>query len=52
MRRRLTTWVLTLMVLAGSGSFLAACNTTEGAGQDLSAAGKAISKSADKNKGY
>jgi predicted small secreted protein len=31
---------------------LAACNTTPGAGEDLTAAGKAISKSADQNKGY
>ena len=31
---------------------LAACNTIEGAGKDLKAAGGAIEKSAGKNKGY
>lgn len=52
MRKRLTTLLLTLTVLAGAGSLLAACNTTSGAGEDLSAAGKAISRSADKHQGY
>jgi predicted small secreted protein len=52
MRKRFTTLVLTLAVLAGAASLLAACNTTEGAGKDMSAAGEAISKSADKNKAY
>jgi predicted small secreted protein len=28
------------------------CNTVQGMGDDMSAAGKAISKEADKNKGY
>jgi predicted small secreted protein len=52
MRKKLTTLLLTLMLVAGTASLLAACNTTEGAGEDLTAAGKAITKSADKNKGY
>jgi predicted small secreted protein len=52
MRRRLTSLLLIPMVVAGTASLLAACNTTEGAGKDMSAAGAAISKSADENKGY
>jgi entericidin B len=52
MRKPLATLMLALMVVAGSASLLAACNTTSGAGEDLSAAGRAITKSADKNKGY
>ncbi|MDB5367097.1 MAG: hypothetical protein JWM77_3024 [Rhodospirillales bacterium] len=31
---------------------LSACNTMEGAGQDVSAGGKALERSADRNKGY
>jgi entericidin B len=31
-------------------ALLAACNTIEGAGQDTQAAGKAIERSADRNK--
>jgi predicted small secreted protein len=42
---------LTLAVLLGSlGSTLAACNTTAGAGQDISSTGHAITKAADENK--
>jgi predicted small secreted protein len=52
MRNRLTTLLLALTVVAGTASLLAACNTTSGAGEDLTAAGKAISKSADQNQGY
>jgi len=44
------TKVLLMLVLLGSlGSTLAACNTTAGAGEDISNAGNAITKSADKN---
>jgi entericidin B len=44
------TKVLMMLVLLGSlGSTLAACNTTAGAGQDISNTGHAITKSADKN---
>jgi predicted small secreted protein len=35
-----------LMAMAG----LAACNTMEGAGQDVQAGGRALEKSADRNK--
>ena len=33
-------------------ALLGACNTTAGVGEDMAAAGKAIEKSADENKGY
>jgi len=52
MRKRLAITSLTLLVLVGSAALLGACNTTAGAGADLAAAGKAIEKSADENKGY
>ena len=52
MRKRLTTLLLTLMVVAGTASLLAACNTTAGAGKDMAAAGKAITNSAEDHKGY
>ena len=50
--KRLAITSLTLLVLVGSVALLGACNTTAGAGADMAAAGKAIEKSADKNKGY
>jgi predicted small secreted protein len=52
MYKRLVIASLTLLVLVGSVGLLGACNTTAGAGKDMSAAGTAIEKSADKNKGY
>jgi predicted small secreted protein len=52
MRKRLALTSLTLLVLVGSAALLGACNTTAGAGADMAAAGKAIEKSADENKGY
>jgi predicted small secreted protein len=52
MRKRMTITALALLVLAGSAALLAACNTTAGVGEDMAAAGKAIEKSADENKGY
>jgi predicted small secreted protein len=50
--KRSTSILGSLLALLVATSVLVACNTTEGAGKDLSSAGKAISKSADKNKGY
>jgi predicted small secreted protein len=41
-----------LLVLVGSAALLGACNTTAGVGEDMAAAGQAIEKSADENKGY
>jgi predicted small secreted protein len=39
--------VLVTVILAGLAPVLAACNTTAGAGQDVSAAGHAVTRSAD-----
>jgi predicted small secreted protein len=44
--------LLTLAALTAAAPMLTACYTTKGAGEDLSAAGKGISGSADKNTGY
>jgi predicted small secreted protein len=52
MYKRLVITSLTLLVLVGSVGLLGACNTTAGAGKDMSAAGTAIENSAEKNKGY
>jgi entericidin B len=41
---------LALFVLAGALITLSACNTTAGVGQDVSAAGRAVSNSAEKVK--
>jgi len=40
------------MILAASLALIAGCNTIEGAGKDIKAAGGAIEKSAGKNKAY
>jgi predicted small secreted protein len=40
---------LTLFALLGAAPLLGACNTTSGAGEDISRAGKAIEKAAVKN---
>jgi predicted small secreted protein len=40
---------LTLLSLMAAAPLLSACHTTAGAGQDISATGKAIEKSADKH---
>jgi predicted small secreted protein len=45
---RLKTGYFVLLLLG----LLAACNTTEGMGRDLSAVGSAVSDSAEENKGY
>ncbi len=41
--------MLTLLALLFAVPLLAACNTTEGAGRDLSAAGRAVTNSAEKH---
>ncbi len=48
MRRNLSL-ALTLLVLLGAMPLLSACHTTAGAGQDISATGKALTGSAKKN---
>ena len=49
-RRGIATALLALSVLAGSATMLSACNTTAGFGQDMSAAGTALSNSATRTK--
>ena len=44
--------LLALAAIAAAAPMLSACYTTRGAGEDLSAAGKGISNSADKHTGY
>jgi predicted small secreted protein len=44
---RLVATVFTVLTLAGAAATLAACNTTAGAGQDVSAAGHAVTNAAD-----
>ncbi len=39
--------LIVTLVLAALAPLLAACNTTAGAGQDVSAAGRAVTRSAD-----
>jgi predicted small secreted protein len=51
-RKRLAITSLTLLALVGAATLLGACNTTAGVGEDMAAAGQAIEKSADENKGY
>jgi len=42
--------MVAVLILAGAGAALSACNTTAGVGRDTSAAGNAITNSAEKNK--
>ena len=44
------TRLIAIVLATALASLLAACNTVEGAGQDVSATGHAISKAADKSK--
>jgi predicted small secreted protein len=50
MRKYIAITLTSLAVVIGASSFLSACNTVEGAGQDVSHAGHAVSKAADENK--
>lgn len=49
MRQRLVL-CLSMLALLGAGSMLTGCNTTAGAGQDVSNAGHAVTRAADKLK--
>jgi predicted small secreted protein len=51
MRSKASVW-LALALLVAASPVLIACNTTRGAGEDLSAAGKSIENSADRNTHY
>ena len=42
--------ILSVLVLVGAAVALSACNTTAGVGQDVSAAGHAVTNSAEKVK--
>jgi predicted small secreted protein len=48
--RKLLSIALTLAMLAGTAGLLSACNTTAGAGQDISNTGTALKNAADRNK--
>jgi entericidin B len=48
MRNKLSV-ALTLLAVLGIAPMLAACNTTAGAGKDLSAGGHAITRDAEKH---
>lgn len=50
MRRIIATALLNLALLSAAATMLAACNTTAGMGQDVTAAGHAVTNSADKVK--
>jgi predicted small secreted protein len=50
MRKGLAILFLNLMLLSAASVLLGACNTTAGMGQDMSAAGHAVTNSADKAK--
>ena len=39
--------LLALLILAAAAPLLSACNTTAGAGQDISATGNAVTRGAD-----
>jgi predicted small secreted protein len=47
--RRFVSVAVTLALLIGAAPLLGACQTTAGAGKDLSSAGHAITNSAQKN---
>jgi len=49
MCKRTMMLALTLLALLGATPLVGACHTTAGAGEDLSDAGKAIERSADKH---
>jgi predicted small secreted protein len=44
--------LLALVTLVAVAPMLSACYTARGAGEDLTAAGKSLTNSADKNTGY
>ncbi len=49
MRTRTVSLVVTMLALLSAATFLGACHTTAGVGEDLSKAGQAIERSADKH---
>ncbi|HSZ92115.1 MAG TPA: entericidin A/B family lipoprotein [Acetobacteraceae bacterium] len=51
MRRKLAI-IMALLALAGTAPLLTACYTTQGAGQDLQAAGHGLENSAERHTPY
>src|ERR1700733_2929043 len=51
MRRKLA-FIMALLALAGTAPLLTACYTTQGAGQDLQAAGHGLENSAERHTPY
>jgi predicted small secreted protein len=49
MRKNIAIALVSLLVLSGAASLLSACNTTAGAGKDISATGHAITRGANEN---
>jgi len=49
MTTRTMTLTATLLLLLGAAPLLGACNTTAGAGKDISKTGQAIERSANRN---
>jgi len=49
MRKNLAIALVSLLLLSGAAFSLSACNTTSGAGKDISATGHAITRSANEN---
>jgi predicted small secreted protein len=47
MRRNLATIFISLLVLSGGSALLSGCNTTSGAGKDVSSVGRVITESAE-----
>ena len=50
MRKNIAMAFLSLFVLSGAAALLSACNTTEGIGRDMSAAGRAVTGTAQETK--
>jgi predicted small secreted protein len=50
MRKSIAMAFLTAFMLSGAAALLSACNTTEGMGRDMSAAGRAVSNTATETK--
>ena len=50
MRSKLGMAFIALVVLGGASTFLAACNTVEGAGKDVAKAGSEVSEEANEHK--
>lgn len=50
MRKHMVAILLSILVVSGAAFSLSACNTTAGAGEDISATGHAITNSAEENK--